>query len=78
MGYDSGECIICYCQKNSRNNMSNIIQLTVCHHCFRKQCPHGLKGRACCSSYTSIATKDCEICGVKNIPCLYQWYQFNY
>lgn len=69
MGYDSNECIKCYCQHGG-NNCSNIIQMTICNDCFMKQCPRGLRGRACCSSYVRISKARCDVCDNYNVPCL--------
>lgn len=69
MGYDSGECISCYCQYGC-NNLSNVIQMTICNICFMKQCPDGLHGRACCSSYVRISKTHCDVCSNRGVPCL--------
>lgn len=69
MGYDSGECISCYCRYGG-NNLSNVIQMTICNVCFMKQCPDGLHGRACCSSYVRISKSHCDVCCNRGVPCL--------
>lgn len=71
MGYDCGECIICYCISGC-NGSSNTIPLNICHECFKKHCPDGLRGRACCSSYVEISNDTCDICGIYMVPCLKQ------
>lgn len=71
MGYDIGECVICYCISGC-NGSSNTIPLNICHICFKEHCPDGLRGRACCSSYVGIAITTCDVCGMHGVTCLEQ------
>ncbi len=72
MGYDSNECLFCYCAGGG-NNPCNDTDNNLCSECFLENCPSGLRGRATLSSYVQISPSEtCYACGLKNRICLYQ------
>jgi hypothetical protein len=72
MGYDSGECIRCYCYYHGNNCDDNNTNHNICHRCFLKYCPKGLHGRACLGSYVQVLPDAiCDLCEQVSI-CLYQ------
>lgn len=71
MGYDSNECLVCYCD-GGVNNCHDNKQYNVCADCFKSECGDGLRGNACSSSYVQICPDvECTFCEKKTI-CLYQ------
>lgn len=64
MGYDSDECIICYCDGGSNNGSDENTGHTICDICFLLRCPEGVHGRAGCGSYVAVKPFiTCDFCG---------------
>lgn len=72
MGYDIGECIICYCLCGCNNIDDDNTDHNICYHCFLKYCPKGLHGRTRLGSYVQVLSNTiCDLCDQTSI-CLYQ------
>lgn len=70
MGYDSDECLICYCDGGFNNPIKE--RHNICAKCFKEECPNGLRGRANLASYVQIGKNiTCSFCNEKGV-CLYQ------
>lgn len=69
MGYDSDECIICYCTQYS-NNSTNIIRINLCSTCFFRICKNGLCGRAAYKNCIYLERDSCDCCNKENVLCL--------
>lgn len=70
MGYDSGECIECYCRGHS-NNCTNVVPRNICRECFLSHCPEGLTGRAQCQTYVRVGKKaKCDCCKAELTLCI--------
>ena len=70
MGYDSGECILCYCNYGA-NVVTGGTGYNICSSCFLKLCPRGLQGRACCAAYVQLVPDGtCDFCDCEDL-CLY-------
>jgi hypothetical protein len=69
MGYDLGECLICYCAGGG-NNPTDDPQRNICPDCFKKSGATCLRGRA--YSYVTIHEKViCSFCETQTV-CVYQ------
>lgn len=70
MGYDKGECLICYYGEFVGGEI--IKNYNICKKCFLKHCPDGLHGHACYGDIvTIIESIKCDFCD-KIDTCLYQ------
>ena len=61
MGYDLGECLICYCHGYGNNPVQDTPQRHICKECFFKTGCNYLKGRAYSYSSISLSAK-CSFC----------------
>lgn len=72
MGYDRGECILCYCRCGGNEECEDEQLYNLCYKCFTKWCPDGLRGNTGIGSYCQIAPDIvCDFCEQTSI-CLYQ------
>jgi hypothetical protein len=63
MGYDSNECLVCYCGSGGNNPVSSEMLYNVCSTCYWAQCREGLRGRAGLSSYAKVFPgMQCNFC----------------
>jgi hypothetical protein len=69
MGYDIGECLICYC-KDGKCNPDADRSLNICADCFLSSGAKSLRGRSrdCFSIYENLR---CSFCAKEKV-CLYE------
>lgn len=72
MGYDSNECVICYCDGGVNNCGEHVKSYNLCSECYTSESKCGLRGRARSDNYITIYPDvECTFCEEIKV-CLYQ------